>query len=145
MIAFSHRVLCRTAVLAPLALAASAAHSSGAEPTCRTYRPAEAMTTNLGSKSALAYFINKDGACHVALLVSEKFDPEHEPPRSAARLNLRLQSGEAMTFDSDDGETLNIACGRAAAFLKVTTGPREKIASSGQDSGPMLCAFDARP
>jgi len=103
------------------------------------------MTTNLGSKSTLAYFVHKDGVCHVALLVSEKFDPELEPPRTAARVKLNLQSGQAMSLDSEDGETLNIACGRAAAFLKVTIGPREIVAMQGQKDGSMLCAFDARP
>jgi hypothetical protein len=50
-----------------------------------------------------------------------------------------------MSLDSEDGETLNIACGRAAAFLKVTIGPREIVAMQGQKDGSMLCAFDARP
>jgi hypothetical protein len=154
MNAFSHRsfwrAICAAAIAAPPAIAASTApagaeqQDAGAQTICRTFRPAEAMTTSLGSKSALAYFVSKDGVCQVAVLVSEKFDPEREPPRNAARLNLSLQSGEAMSLDSEVGETLKIACGRAAAFVKVTTGPREIVASTGEKDGPMLCSFDAR-
>ncbi len=155
MNAISHRKLrravCAAAVAGPLAITASSDRAgatqtdpAGEQPVCRIFRPTEAMTAKLGSKSALAYFVNKDGVCHVALLVSEKFDPEREPPRSAARLNVNLQSGQASSFDSEDGETLNIVCGRAAAYLKVTIGPREIVAAQGPKDGPMFCAFDAR-
>ncbi len=136
------RAASAAAVVAPLALSSPAARAGDAPAKCRTFKPIEAMTAVLGSKSALAYFVNDNGACRVALMVSERFDPA-EAPRSASRLNLRLEAGQSVSLDSEEGDSLNIACGRGAAELQVTTAPREKIMARERNAGGKLCALGA--
>jgi|GEM_PF-3342177 len=126
-----------------LALAASPALASGPQAICKTYKPIEAVTKDLGSKSALAYFVSKDGACSVVLMISEKFDPDGPPPRSASRVRLLLPVGQMVSMDSEEGGSLNIECAHEAASMRVTTGPREEIMTLQQKAGFSLCAIDA--
>jgi hypothetical protein len=133
---------CGRGVALMLALAASPALASGPQAICRTYKPIEAMTRDLGSKSALAYFVSKDGACSVVLMISEKLDPDGPLPSSAARVRLLLPVGQHVSMDSEESGSLNIECGHEAASMRVTTGPREEIMAL-QQAGFSLCAIDA--
>jgi hypothetical protein len=136
------RSICAGAALT-LALATSPALASGPQALCKTYKPIEAMTKDLGSKSALAYFVSQDGACSVVMMISEKFDPVGPATPSAARVCLLLPAGQNVSMDSEDGGSLNIECGRDATSMRVTTGSRDEIMELQQKAGFSLCAMDA--
>ena len=132
----------RAGVALALALAASPALASGSQAICKTFAPVEPMTRDPGAKSALAYFVGKDGVCSVVLMVSETYDPDRPAPLSAARMRLLLPAGQSISMDSEESGSLTIACGREAVEMRVTTGPREEI-SALQQAGFSLCAMDA--
>lgn len=138
---FARKTSLLASAVAALGFSSSPALSSGPKASCRTYQPIEAMTTNLGSKSALAYFVRKDGACSVALMISEKVDlAGAATPTSAARVRFSLPPGENVSMDSEEGGSLMIQCGHGAAAMQVTTGPREEITAFQQKLGSSLCA-----
>jgi hypothetical protein len=101
------------------------------------------MTKDLGSKSALAYFVGKDGVCSVLLMISEDYDPERPAPVSAARVRLLLPVGQSVSMGSEERGSLNIVCGREAVAMRVTTGPRDEVSDLRQNAGFSLCAMDA--
>ncbi len=108
-----------TAIVA-LGFSGSPALASGPQAICRTYRPVEAMAKDLGSKSALAYFMSEDEACSVVLTISEKFDPEGAAtPSSGARVPLALPPGGSGSMDSEEGGSLMIQCGHDATTMHV--------------------------
>ncbi len=140
----SGRSTSAAAAIVALGFSSSPALASGPQAICRTYRPIEAMAKDLGSKSALAYFVSKDEACSVVLMISEKFDPEGAAtPTSATRVRLALPPGESVSMDSEEGGSLMIQCGHDAAAMHVTSGPREEITALQQKVGFSLCALDA--
>jgi len=123
---------------------ASPAGASGAQTICKTYQPIEAMTLDLGSKSALAFFVSAGGGCSVVLMISEKFDPKRlTTAPSASRVRLALAPGESAIMDSDEGGSLVIQCGRDAAAMNVTTGPREEISGLLQKDRRSMCGTNA--
>jgi hypothetical protein len=44
------------------------------------------------------------------------------------RVRLTLEPGEVAGLDSEEGRSLNLACGEAAASLTVTTGGTQQLA-----------------
>lgn len=134
---------CAATALVALGLA-SPAQASGAQSICKTYQPIEAMTQDLGSKSAFAFFVSSGGGCSVVLMISEKFDPERlATPPSASRMRLALAPSESVIMDSDEGGSLLIQCGRDAAVMNVTTGPRDEITGLQQKDRWSMCATNA--
>jgi len=138
----SRRFACAAAAFVALGLS-SPARSSGPQAVCRTYQPIEAVRKDLGSKSAFAYFVSADGACSVVLMISEKYDPEGAAANTASRLRLALAPNASLVMDSEEGGSLLIQCGPAAAVLNVTTGPREEITNLQQNVRWSMCATGA--
>jgi hypothetical protein len=94
------------------------------------YTQAQAMTYDIGSKSIRGYYVKRNGACSVILMVTEKIDPEISTPFSAARLRLVLQPGAVAGLDSEEGRSLNITCGEAAANLWVDQGDTKVLTAA---------------
>lgn len=134
---------CAAAVIAALGVAGPPVLASGPHAGCETYRPVQAMSKDLGSKSALAFFLSKNGACEVALMISEKYDPAGAAgPASAARVRLILPPGQSVSMDSEEGDSLIIQCGPDASVMNVTTGSRAQISALRQNIGLSFCALD---
>jgi hypothetical protein len=101
--------------------AAVAAVASNAAPAGdqATYKPMQSISHDLGSKSAIGYFLRESGECRIVLMIAEKADPEAGPMPSAARLRLALRPGQGAGLDSADGRSIDLACGDEAATLTV--------------------------
>jgi hypothetical protein len=94
------------------------------------YTQAQAMTYNIGSKSVSGYYVERNGACSVILMIAEKIDPERSTSLSAARVRLVLQPGTVAGLDSEEGRSLNITCGQAAASLRVDEGDTKVLTAA---------------
>ncbi len=108
-------------VLMIAGVAAVAAVASNAAPAGdqATYKPMQSISHDLGSKSAIGYFLRESGECRIVLMIAEKADPEAGPMPSAARLRLALRPGQGAGLDSADGRSIDFACGDEAATLTV--------------------------
>jgi hypothetical protein len=91
------------------------------------YQPIQSLSYVFGSKSTSGYFEQRSGACFVTLMITEKSDAEAPLPLSPTRARLILYPGETAGLDSEEGRSLNLTCGEAAATLLVTTGDRERL------------------
>lgn len=83
------------------------------------YEPMQGITHDLGSKSAIGYFVGESGECHIVLMIAEKGDPEAGAMPSAARLRLALRPGQGAGLDSEEGRSIELTCGDEAATLAV--------------------------
>lgn len=92
------------------------------------YKPVQSIAREFGSKSVSGYFLTRDRACAVTLMLSERADPEAPPVLTAARLRLTLKPGEAAGLDSEEGHTLTFVCGEAGKTLAVDSGDRRMVA-----------------
>ena len=104
------------------------------------YRPIQSISYEFGSKSMSGYFVERDAACQVTLMISEKGDPEQELPLSAARVRLQLLPGQTAGLDSEEGRSLSFTCGDNAATLLVEAGGRERLMELHTGSVPKLAA-----
>ncbi|MGE5768450.1 MAG: hypothetical protein ACM35H_14770, partial [Bacteroidota bacterium] len=112
------------AAVAVVALGATlpAASTRAPAPWTSEYRPVQSITQEFGSKVASGYFLARDGACAVTLMVGERSDPEAPHALSAARLRVTLAPGQAVGLDSDEGRSLSLACGAGGKTLTVDSG-----------------------
>jgi hypothetical protein len=106
--------------------AASAGSPSAGEDKA-VFAPIESIRYEFGSKSISGYFVEQAGACHVTLMVFQTADPDKSPPTSAARVRLVLLPGQIAGLDSEEGRSLNFACGRGGTRLSVDAGERNRL------------------
>jgi hypothetical protein len=111
--------IARKILLSALLFASAGAVNAGATDT-RVYRPIEGLSYNFGSKLAVGYFTQKDGACALNLFVAENTGDDGGP--SAARLQFKVAPAESVQINSVEGQALEIKCGDGGATLEVRGG-----------------------
>jgi hypothetical protein len=107
-------------VAAVAVVASSAAPVDGVR---AIYKPMQSISHDLGSKSAIGYFVREAGECQLVVMIAEHTDPESGPILSAARLRLALRPGQAAGLDSEEGRSIELTCGDEAATLTVRSAP----------------------
>ncbi|RWO26930.1 MAG: hypothetical protein EOS10_26850 [Mesorhizobium sp.] len=112
-----------------LAPAASGA-SLGPTESQTQYLPIQSISYEFGSKFMSGYFVQQAATCSVALMITEKSDPEAVLPVTAARVRLALNPGQIAGLDSVEGRSLNVTCGKDAATLLVDVGERDKLVAN---------------
>ena len=103
---------------AGLIAGAASAHRN---PSSETFRSAQAMSYELGSKRAIGYFVSQNGQCQVTLMIAELVDPEVARPTSAARFSVAMMPGQSATVDSEEGIAMVLTCGSGAETVNVRT------------------------
>jgi hypothetical protein len=91
------------------------------------YLPIQSISYEFGSKSMSGYFVAQAGTCFVTLMIVEKGDPEEPLPLSPTRVRLVLYPGQIAGLDSEEGRSLNFACGDDATTLLVDAGERDRL------------------
>ncbi len=84
------------------------------------YRPAQGLSHVFGSKHAVGYFLQRNGACAVNLFLAENTGEDAGP--SASRLQLTVMPGDNVKLSSAEGQTIEMKCGDGAATLEVKAG-----------------------
>jgi hypothetical protein len=107
---------------AAVALAAGSTMALAVPETARAYRPIQSISYDLGSKRAVGYFEQKDGACHLVLMVAEAAAVGTDDTPSAARLRLDLTPGQRASLDSEQGSSIDVTCGDRGETLLVDRG-----------------------
>ncbi len=100
--------------------AAGAFAAQAAELEAAVYRPAQGLTHSFGSKLAVGYFLQKDGACALNIFLTENTGDATAP--SASRLQVKVAPGESVKLNSAEGKSLEIKCGAEGATLEVKGG-----------------------
>jgi len=111
------------------AVGTAASSASTMPPGQTTYLPMQAISYDLGSKAAIGYFVRDAGACQVVMMITEKADVQAPSTFSAARLRLALLPGQRAGLDSEEGRTIDLACGEGADTLTVRNGPTAEVAT----------------
>ena len=95
--------------------------AQAAESDAAVYRPTQGLNHRFGSKLAVGYFLQKDGACALSIFLTENADEGTAPP-SASRLQVKVAPGEDIKLNSVEGKSLEFKCGAGAATLEVKGG-----------------------
>jgi hypothetical protein len=109
----ARRVLLASALV--LALAGSAAaRMSGPQ----TFKPAEGMIQDLGSKRAIGFFLNVGGTCQMTLMIAGPVAADGAPASSAS-MSFDMIPGQSVALGSAEGETLVATCGARAETVEI--------------------------
>ena len=130
-----------TRTLAGLALACLAAVSIGEaaanrNPALATYRSMQGISYEFGSKRAIGYYLSKDGACQLTLMLAEAVDPDVSEATSAARLRLSMMPGQSAGLGSEEGESIVLTCGSGAQTMSVERAPAQRLSSRMVEAAP---------
>ena len=108
-------LLAAGSILCVAATGMASAHLSGPS----VFHATEAMTYLIGSKRAIGYFLNKDGACQLTLMIAEAVDPDLAQPPSAARMTVSMMPGQSMALGSAEGESMVATCGADGQTIEI--------------------------
>jgi hypothetical protein len=87
----------------------------------------QGFSFDLGSKTAVGYFLGAETGCAVTLMVAERVDLDREAPRSAARLTVSLASRQSTEIESEEAR-VTLTCS--------ATGDRLSAAQTRKASAP---------
>ncbi len=105
------------AALALSALAGAVSATSGAS-TAR-FKPLQGLNLSVGSKHAIAYFLDENGACEFALVVGEAFNADEPQVFAPTRFSATIEAGKQARFDTGDGTLLEFSCAPRATAMKL--------------------------
>ena len=91
------------------------------------FLPVQSISYEFGSKAMRGYFVQEGEVCLVTLMIIEKIDPARLSPVTAARVRLMLDPGQVAGLDSEEGGSVNIACGTGATTVTVDYDDRPKL------------------
>lgn len=77
------------------------------------------LSTTLGVKQAVGYFLNENGACRVTIMVGEAFNGTDIPAFSTIRFEVAIGEGRTARMDTAEGKSLEFACGGRAEEMVV--------------------------
>ena len=92
----------------------AAARMSGPQ----TFKPAEGMIQDLGSKRAIGFFLKVGGSCQMTLMIAEPVATDGAPASSAS-MSFDMIPGQSVALGSAEGETLVATCGAGAETVEI--------------------------
>lgn len=87
--------------------------------------PGHGQSFDLGNKRAVSYFLDRDGVCHLTLMLSDPYT-EDTVPGAATRMTVAIAPGRPARVETSNGKSLGFDCGVNAAKMTVT--PIDQIA-----------------
>ena len=119
------KILVGTAFAAVLSLSTTAATQAA---DAMTMKPLQALSFDVATKHAVAYFLSDNGACKLVLTVAEAANADDASKFVATRFEAAVNAGKATRFDASAGKTLEFAC--QADTLAMTVKSVEQIADA---------------
>jgi hypothetical protein len=86
-----------------------------------TFRPAQGISFDVGSKRAVGYYTVANGQCNLTLVLSEAPDADGLARGSAARFKVAVHAGSSARVDTVEGKSLEFGCQPEAAKMNVRT------------------------
>ena len=81
--------------------------------------PGHGQSFDLGNKRAVSYFLDRDGVCHLTLMLTEAYT-EGTGPGAATRMIVAVAPGRPARVDTSNGKSLGFDCTANAAKMTVT-------------------------
>lgn len=75
----------------------------------------------VGTKKAVATYLNEAGACKVSVLMSETYPDQIPYHLASVRFGASVAGGSAANVETSDGAAMTLACGPQAESLTIET------------------------
>ena len=116
------KIIAGTAFAAILSLSMSAAAQAA---DVLTMKPLQALSFDVATKHAVAYFLSQNGACKLAVTLAETPNADDVTTFTMTRFEAAIDAGKATRFYASVGQTLEFAC--QADTLAMTVKSVEQI------------------
>lgn len=125
----------RSAILAiaALGLVKGAMPVSAGERDTTRIAPLKGVSLDLGSKNAVAYFVQENGTCSVTVTMAEAFPLNPAEFPTGTRVTMNVAPGTSSRIDTAEGTALNMACATGASSLTLHTFERTAYSASQQN------------
>lgn len=110
-----------TAAIAAIASLSAAFPAAAGETGASSVKPAQGISLNIGSKQAVAYYLQENGGCRVSVTMIDNATDTAAQSASATRVNMFVGAGTSSQIDTADGPSLAISCAAGAAGLNLQT------------------------
>lgn len=87
--------------------------------------PLKGVTLTVGPKRAIGYFQQKDGACHLTLMLADPYT-DGRSANEPVRIKTTIRGGARAEIDTQAGRSLLFACADSADAMAIT--PIERVA-----------------
>ena len=125
---FLMKVIAGTAFAAVLFSLGSGAATQAAD--ALTMKPLHALSFDVATKHAVAYFLSDNGACKLVVTLAEAPNGDDVTSFTTTRFEAAINAGKATRFDASAGKALEFAC--QADTLAMTVKPVEQIVDAGK-------------
>ena len=114
------KIIVEAALAAVLSLSTAAATQAA---DVLTMKPLQALSFDVDTKHAVAYFVSQNGACKLAVTLAETPNADDVTNFTTTRFEAAINAGKAARFDASAGKALEFAC--QADTLAMTVKPVE--------------------
>ena|SRR5579871_3338363 len=114
--------------IAGAALIASGGSSFAQGASRSVFKPVQSIGYEIGSKKISGYFVKRESACAVTVMVIDAGSPEPSST-TAARIRFTLNPGQVGGIDSEEGRSINVTCGPDANAVVVDAGETAQLVS----------------
>jgi hypothetical protein len=116
------KIIAGTAFAAVLSLSTAAAAQAA---DVMTMKPLQALSFDVATKHAVAYFLSDNGACKLVVTLAETPNADDVTTFTTTRFEAAISAGKATRFDASVSKALEFAC--QADTLAMTVKPVEQI------------------
>ena len=117
------KIIAGTAFAAVLSLSTAAATQAAV---ALTMKPLQALSFDVETKHAVAYFLSDNGACRLVLVLAEPPNADYLTNFVTTRFEAAIAAGKTTRFDVTTAKSLDFACHAGAQAMSVT-GPAQQI------------------
>ena len=121
------KIIVGTAFAAVLSLSTTAATQAA---DALTMKPLQALSFDVATKHAVAYFVSHNGACKLAVTLAETPNADDVTTFTTTRFEAAIDAGKATRFNASVGKALEFAC--QADTLAMTVKAVEQIADKAE-------------
>ena len=121
------KIIVGAALAAVLSLSTAAATQAA---DALTMKPLHALSFDVATKHAVAYFLSDNGACKLVVTLAEAPNGDDVTSFTTTRFEAAINAGKATRFDASAGKALEFAC--QADTLAMTVKPVEQIVDAGK-------------
>ena len=122
----------RSAILAfaALGLVQGALAASAGERDTTRIAPLKGVSLDLGTKNAVAYFVQENGVCNVTVTMAEAFPLNPAEFPTGTRVTMNVAPGTSSRIDTAEGTALNMTCATGASSLTLHTFERSAYSAA---------------
>lgn len=95
--------------------------------------PLKGVSLDVGTKNAVAYFVQENGACNVTVTLAEAFSTIPGEFPTSTRVTMPVAPGTSSRIDTAEGTAMSLSCAAGASALDISMFERTAYVATQQN------------